>query len=390
MRLSRTLATAILAVAAIAACGVPDVLRDRVRVLTPYEQYAEGLKAAGLDSTALGRDWLLASDSALRAPLTPSVPFREVGSYSRSEARAVAFRFALSEGQRLDVDVRHQGLPLRFFVDLFREDRDSVVTFDHRLTATRPDSASDMSLTMSYEVRDSGTYVLRLQPELLRDGRYFVEVRTAAILAFPVEGGTNRAVQSLFGVDRDGGRRRHHGIDIFAPRGTPVLAATDGYVRSIEPNNLGGNVVWLADPERGQTLYYAHLDRHAVTAGIRVRAGDTLGFVGNTGNARTTRPHLHFGIYRRGRGPVDPWPWVRIVTATAAKIGADTSRLGTVATSTGRRTPLRRAPGLRADTVQTIDRASSLQIVGVHGAYYRVQLPSGESGYLPAQAVDRP
>ncbi|MBC7895229.1 MAG: M23 family metallopeptidase [Cytophagaceae bacterium] len=387
MRLVRS---TLIAAIALAACSVPEVLRDRVRVLTPYEQYAEGLKAAGLDSTAVGRDWLLASDSALRAPLTPAVPFREVGFYSRTEARAVAFRFSLVGGQRLEVDIRHEGLPLKLFVDLYREEADSVVSFDHRQTATRPDSTSDAFLTMRYEVRDSGTYVLRLQPELLRDGRYLVEVRTAAILAFPVHGGTNRSVQSLFGVDRDGGRRRHHGIDIFAPRGTPVLAATDGYVRSIEPNALGGNVVWLSDPARGQTLYYAHLDRHAVTAGVRVQEGDTLGFVGNTGNARTTRPHLHFGMYRRGEGPVDPWPWVRIVTATAAKLGADTSRLGTVAMSTARRTPLRRSPGLRADTVQTIDRALQLQIVGVQGGFYRVQLPSGQSGYVPANALAQP
>lgn len=374
----------------LAACSVPDIVRDRVKILTPYEQYAEGLKAAGLDSTALGRDWLLASDSALRAPLTPAVPFREAAFYSRSEARAVAFRFVLSEGQRLEVDVRSDGLPAKIFVDLFRLRADSVVSFDHRRTAERPDSTSDAALTMRYEVRDSGTYVLRLQPELLRDGRFQVDVRTAAILAFPVHGGTNRAVQSFFGVDRDGGRRRHHGIDIFAPRGTPVLAAVDGYVRSIEPNQLGGNVVWLSDPERGQTLYYAHLDRHAVTAGVRVHVGDTLGFVGNTGNARTTSPHLHFGLYRRGEGPVDPWPWVRIVTATAAGLVADTSRLGTVATSAGRRTALRRAASARADTVQTIDRGLPLQIVGVQGGFYRVQLPTGESGYLPPQAFARP
>ncbi|MCC6319087.1 MAG: M23 family metallopeptidase [Gemmatimonadaceae bacterium] len=385
MRLVRP---AFLLLTTLVGCQVPDVLRERVHVLSPYERYAESLRQAGLDSTALGRDWLLASDSAMRAPLTPSVPFTEAGFYSRTEARAVAFRFDLHEGQRLDVDVRHDGLPVRMFVDLFRQElQDSVVTFAHQQSASTPDSSANGQRAVRYEVRESGTYVLRLQPELLRDGRYSVEVRTAAILAFPVQDATNRAVQSLFGVDRDGGRRRHHGIDIFAPRGTPALAATDGYVRSISPNQLGGNVVWLSDTVRGQTLYYAHLDRHHVRAGDQVKAGDTLGFVGNTGNARTTRPHLHFGIYRRGMGPIDPWPWVRIVSASPARLVADTARLGTTVMSRGRRTPVRLAPAARSDTVQTLEPGVLLQIVGAQGSFYRVQLPTGESGYLPAQAL---
>jgi murein DD-endopeptidase MepM/ murein hydrolase activator NlpD len=57
-------------------------------------------------------------------------------------------------------------------------------------------------------------------------------------------------------------------------------------------------------------LYYAHLDRHAVSAGQRVRKGEIVGFIGNTGNARTTAPHLHFGIYRRGQGAIDPLYYV--------------------------------------------------------------------------------
>ncbi len=114
-------------------------------------------------------------------------------------------------------------------------------------------------------------YVLRVQPELLRSGAYTLTLTTEPSLAFPVSGKSNKAVQSFFGAERDAGARLHKGIDIFAPRGTPVLAATRGVVRSISPNNLGGNVVWLSDSDRGQTLYYAHLDRHNVVEGQRVR-----------------------------------------------------------------------------------------------------------------------
>ena len=65
-----------------------------------------------------------------------------------------------------------------------------------------------------------------------------------------------------------------------------------------------------ADPAGRRTLYYAHLDRREVSPGARVRPGDVVGFVGNTGNARATAPHLHFGIYRPGSGAVDPLPFI--------------------------------------------------------------------------------
>jgi hypothetical protein len=109
----------------------------------------------------------------------------------------------------------------------------------------------------------------------------------------------------LFGAARDGGARHHEGVDIFAPRSTPVLAVVDGRAVYRE-NRLGGKTVWLNAP--GASYYYAHLDRAAITGTERVRAGDVLGYVGNTGNAATTVPHLHFGVYRWGKGAIDPLP----------------------------------------------------------------------------------
>jgi peptidoglycan LD-endopeptidase LytH len=117
-------------------------------------------------------------------------------------------------------------------------------------------------------------------------------------------------VGSRFGDPRDGGSRDHQGVDIFAPRGTPVLAAADGWVTGATENRLGGKVVWVWNPASGEALYYAHLDRQEVSPGARVRAGDVIGRVGNTGNARGTPPHLHFGIYEPGQGAVDPLPFI--------------------------------------------------------------------------------
>lgn len=366
-----------------AACAIPDSLRSRVRSMTPHEQYGMSLRRAGLDSTALGRDWLAASDSALRTPLALSLPFREVAAYRRGEARAVAYGFTLSRGRRVDITLQHQGLPTRLFVDLYRVSAEPGV-FVHEASA-RTDSAG--AQVIGFESRDSAAYLLRVQPELLRDGTFEVLVRAGPSLAFPVQGGTNRWVQSLFGVPRDAGRRRHEGIDIFAPRGTPVVASVDGMVQSTRSNPLGGLVVWLRDPGRRLTLYYAHLDAHAVTEGQVVSIGDTIGFVGNTGNARTTRPHLHFGVYASGEGAIDPWPWVRLAEGEPAAIVADRGQLGARVVATASPAMLRLRPGYRADSVRQVTGADSLDVAGVNGGWYRVYLPTGESGYIAANAV---
>ena len=370
----------------LAACD-KDAWRGRVRVLTPHEQYAASLRAAGLDSTALGREWLAASDSAMRTPIPMRLPAREAGYFTRAEARAVAWELRLGPGRRLDLAFEQvEGLATRVFVDLFRVTADTVLPLAHVATA-RADSTG--RLVLREDVEDSTTFLLRVQPELLREGRYELVVRAEPILAFPVAGHGNRAVQSFWGMARDGGRRRHEGIDIFAQRGTPVVASVDGMIRSTRPNELGGKVVWLSDPVRRQSLYYAHLDSVAVLEGDGVRRGDTLGFVGNTGNARTTRPHLHFGIYRRGAGAMDPWPWVRLPVSDAAVIAADTARLGAVLVSGSPAPTLRRWAANGADTVRTLPVGTPVQVVGAQGSWYRVQLATGEVGYVTPRALGR-
>ena len=129
-------------------------------------------------------------------------------------------------------------------------------------------------------------------------------------LAMPVEGVRPAALRDTWHAPRDGGGRRHEGLDIFAPRGRPVRSATDGIVMRVGRNALGGQVVWVLGPG-GQRHYYAHLDRFGdVRAGQRVATGDLLGYVGNTGNARGTPPHLHYGIYTAA-GAISPYPLLR-------------------------------------------------------------------------------
>jgi murein DD-endopeptidase MepM/ murein hydrolase activator NlpD len=119
-------------------------------------------------------------------------------------------------------------------------------------------------------------------------------------LRVPVYGIDAAALADTWGATRSGGRS-HEGVDIFAPCGHPVVSATRGVVVSIGENRLGGQYVGVLGPG-GSWHYYAHLSRVArLSAGDVVRPGDTVGYVGDTGNARGTPCHLHYGIYLRGK-----------------------------------------------------------------------------------------
>jgi len=136
----------------------------------------------------------------------------------------------------------------------------------------------------------------------------------------PVVGATKKSIISFYGDARSGGRR-HEGIDIVAPKGTIVVAPSEGEITEVGYNSLGGKVIWMKDSKQKRAYYFAHLDSQIVKKGMIVKQGDTLGTVGNTGNARRTRSHLHFGIYRKdGRTPVD---YIRtreqVITMLAAK-----------------------------------------------------------------------
>ena len=287
-----------------AACGGTDVPRLFERS-TPHEAYAQKLQEAGLADTALARDWLAAAERALTEPKTASLPLTNEVTHAPAAPQAYGYRLQLQRGRVLNVSLTvASDEPAQIFIDLFAPAAQGQKP-DHLV------SAEAGMMTLEHEIEQDGDYILRIQPELLRGGTLTIGQRTTAALTFPVSGRTSAAVQSFFLDPRDNNRRDHHGIDIFAPRNTPVLAAADGVVSHVGVSNLGGNVVWVWDPRRRQSHYYAHLERQAVTAGERVSAGDVVGYVGNTGNARTTPPHLHFGIYRRGEGPIDPLPFVK-------------------------------------------------------------------------------
>lgn len=131
-----------------------------------------------------------------------------------------------------------------------------------------------------------------------------------ALLPVPVDGVTRAQLTDSWGSPRPG-RRHHQGIDIFAARGTPIRSTTRGIVMKVGDNQLGGHIVKVLGPGL-EWHYYAHLDRFAdLHAGDAVRPGDILGYVGNSGDAITTPTHLHYGIYRRFGGAMNPYPRLR-------------------------------------------------------------------------------
>ena len=140
-------------------------------------------------------------------------------------------------------------------------------------------------------------------------------------IAMPLEDVSKREVADTWQAPRGTGRR-HEGQDIFAPQGTPILSATNGYIYKIGENNLGGQTVSVIG-SGGRVYYYAHLDSYArgIAVGDRVSKRTVLGYVGTTGNAQGTPPHLHFGIYT-WTGAINPLPLLtdRVApTVTTAK-----------------------------------------------------------------------
>jgi murein DD-endopeptidase MepM/ murein hydrolase activator NlpD len=377
--------TGLAAVAAftVAACGE---LREGAGRLfdrrTPREQYQDALEQAGLGSRALVRDWLAAADRALTEPARVTSPHVEEGFVAASDVVALGYRLAARRGQEITFEIVIPGdTSTLVFLDVW------YIAGDGASAPSQVAHADSGVRVIRHKPRRDGDYVVRAQPELLRSARFATSLRLSATLAFPVRGARERDIGSVFGDARDAGARSHHGIDIFAPRGTPVVAAASGVVTRVGTTGLGGNVVWMSDQE-GNRLYYAHLDRSIVESNMKVSVGDTLGFVGNTGNARTTPPHLHFGVYRRGEGPTDPFWFVHEPRGTVPRLVADTSALGDWVRVARAPTALRSGPARTADTSLALTLDTPARVVAAIGDWYRVRLASGALGYLPMRSIE--
>jgi len=199
---------------------------------------------------------------------------------------------------------------------------------------------------------------------------------------FPVAGKGNRAIKSFWGASRDGGNRSHEGNDIFAPKKHPVVAIAYGTVSSIRNRGLGGKQVWIKDYDTGYLHYYAHLDEWIVNKGDMVWSGDTLGYIGNTGNAKNTPPHLHFGIYKDNKA-VDPKPFIWKIL-----VPESTLQLPYIedAQANGFAANLRKEPSGTGEIIQDL-KTQSVTIIGNTGNWYHVRIANGLSGFMHKSVV---
>lgn len=136
-------------------------------------------------------------------------------------------------------------------------------------------------------------------------------------LLVPVANVRPDVLPNTFDEARAGGARRHEALDIRAPRGTPVLSADTGRISKLFTSDAGGLTIYASEPSGRFVYYYAHLDRYdpRVREGMAVSRGDTIGYVGTTGNAPPNTPHLHFAVMKLGDpkrwwdgAPINPYP----------------------------------------------------------------------------------
>lgn len=344
------------------------------RPRSPWEEYRDALRAADLAETAAVRAWLAAGSRAVAAAPDVAVPYREIVYFDPMQPTAGAWRLALQRGQVLHVEVAGPANEeLGLFVDLLRWEQGEW----------RSVAALQEGSELDYRVGDRGAYVLRVQPELLTGGRWTVTVTAGSQMTFPVEGVGGDAIRGHFGEPRDGGRRRHEGVDIFAPRGTRVVAAADGWVVRVGKRGRGGKVVWMETLD-GLRLYYAHLSRRKVREGRKLRAGEVVGRVGSSGNAGRRSPHLHFGIYNDGA--IDPLAFIR-PAKRAAKVTADRALLGGWARVNADRISLHAGPMVGSPLRGQAARYEAFRVDGASADWYRVRTPDGPA-YVASRRLE--
>lgn len=285
----------------------------------------------------------------------------------QARQQAIGYTLDLKKGDQLVIESSGVASPTKIFVDVFEPGADTGNAQSEILENGR----------FTRFTETGGLHKIVIQPEIGYRDTFELKIYTQPSVSFPVAGKGNRDVQSFWGASRDGGGRSHEGVDIFAPRGTPVVAIAEGFITRTGNQGLGGKQVWLRDGILGNSYYYAHLDSILTESGKQVKAGDTLGRIGNTGNAAGGPTHLHFGIYTAG-GAVDPYPYIRkrpvqpSVTAVKMPDGKFV-KAGTA---------LRSGPGTKYETLATVSNKIQTEILAAAGSWYHVKTADGAEGFV--------
>ena len=322
-------------------------------------------------------DWRWQARRSLNNPLPILLPYSERWLVLPDTSQAVTFTVLAEQGRILDIRTQREstaqgGLVIEIF---------DLETGDVLPVASIGPSEDQLR----WPVSNTSTYRVRVQSMPGTLGAFALALDERFALEFPVDTDAADPVRSFFGMPRDGGLRAHHGIDVFAPRHTPVIAAADGYVSRVGTSPRGGLHIWQrVNDESGAslgTLYYAHLEDIFVTAGTWVDRGTPIGTVGNSGNAISTPPHLHFGLYQRFKGPLDPLPLTGL------------SQRPLVPMSNGHHWPVwvsinresvnvRAGPGIEHAVKATVGRGEIVAVEAATDGWLRIRTGEGERGFL--------
>lgn len=292
--------------------------------VSPYESYVKSLKSSEISKTSMGKKWISSGEDALLKPNeSVNFPFKSEIFFREITPNAISYSMKYEENAKLTFKITSKGKENNgIYIDIFENNPDKSRVKNFYVKDT----------IFVYENNNAQDLILRIQPQLLVNQYVTLEIIENPKLGFPVKNGTNKNIQSFWGVDRDGGLRKHEGVDIFNKKGTPILAVEDGRIARVETTNLGGKVVWQRVVWQrlglfGKSIYYAHLDSQIVSNGQVVKKGEILGFMGNTGNAKLTPSHLHFGIYT-GSGAIDPLLYIQKRDTIPSKLKLSEKFLG--------------------------------------------------------------
>ena len=313
--------------------------------------------------------YLTAKDDSLLVDL----PYKEHINVADSSFIALSYLFRIKEGTSLSLTVSPKDSLQKVFYSIY--DSDDVKNpieegfFQQRKNTTTFES--------------NGKYKIVLQPMVKKETYFDIALEPKSKYKFPVADSDNKAIQSFWAAPRDGGKRSHQGVDIFAKRGTPVIAATSGYITYTGEKGLGGKQVWLRDGILGNSLYYAHLDSINEALGYKVKQGDTLGFVGNTGNARTTPPHLHFGIYKSRKGAINPIEFIKIREQLSFDYKNDLKDNYSIKSKSN----LRKGPGTSYPKKYTLDKNDAIKVIGKSNEWFRVVFNDTINGFIHSSLI---
>ncbi|MEJ7611561.1 MAG: M23 family metallopeptidase [Ferruginibacter sp.] len=344
---------------------------------TPREKYEEKIKEAAPASPAVTA-WLNAGTRALNYPFYAADTYSESGRIYSNVYNATAFSTEIKTGRKLTVSFKRDPLSAyKTYLELWRP-ADTLTGRPAALIL-----AADTALNfLEFNATRDERLVIRFQQEIGASGAYYFQFQSGPSLQFPISASVRSSIGSLWHDPRDGGARKHEGVDIFAPKHAPAVAVADGLVLNVSESELGGKYVFMQPRGADYNVYYAHLDSQLVSPGQRVIAGQVLGLVGNTGNAKFTPPHLHFGIYSP-MGAIDPLLFIKPVKQPDRKSELTPPVYNLVTTKATKLIPhiFQSSAGFNIPKNTVVFATASTDL------YYRVQLSDGRNGYISRSAL---